>query len=178
MGQEVGPASLVWGKAHPIAQASPACRNPAEWYRQPRLIWALGSTPGAWVSQVVKEGRGHGFCYSNPASQPGGVGELSGWATFPSLLFDYFRPFSTSNHLPILTSCLISPWLSRSLISASPKPQCWTLLHTPSLFSFLGKLTFPVSYQSAVPQWVLGPVFSHLFSHFKFSLSMRSFSTP
>lgn len=175
VGQEVGSASLVWGKAPSIAQTPPACRNLAEWRRQQRLIWALGSTPGAGVSQVVKEGRGHGFYYSNPASQPG---ELSGWTTFPSLLFDYFAPFSPSNHLPILTSCLISPWLSRSLISASPKPECWILLHIPSLFSFLGKLTFPVSSQSAVPQcisWILSFL---LFSHFRFSLSMRSFSTP
>ena len=93
MGQEVGPASLVWGKAHLITLAPPACRNPAELHRQQKLIWALGSTPGAWVSQVVKEGRGHGFYYSNPASQPG---ELSGWATFPSLLITlHLSPLQT-----------------------------------------------------------------------------------
>lgn len=75
MGQEVGPASLVWGKAHPIAQASPACRNPAEWYRQPRLIWALGSTPGVWVSQVVKgkEGVIDSVTVTLQASLGGGV---------------------------------------------------------------------------------------------------------
>ena len=168
MGQEVGPASLVWRKAPSIAQTPPACRNLAEWHRQQRLIWALGSTPGAWVSQVVKEGRGHGFYYSNPASQPG---ELSGWTTFPSLLFDYFAPFSPSNHLPILTSCLISPWLSRSLISASPKPQCWILLHIPSLFSFLGKLNFPCLFPKCSSSvYFLDPVFSSFLSFQIFSL--------
>ena len=165
-----------WSEERPNASGTSSLREQAEWIRQQSLRWALGATPGAWMCHMVKQGRGHWTYYSNPVCQPG---ELSDQARFPGFLFDYFVPLFPSNHLPVLTSCPLSPWLSLSLNSSSPDPQRWILLHTPSLFSFSGAINF----LSLLPKCrssvcFLCHVFSYLLSHFRSSFSMGSFSIP